>query len=273
MIFLRTKIENFQNEYEIITKNNAGGEISLYNTEYIQNLKYSDLNKIREIINANNLSTLVHLPMYSLDIGTKDRFIKEYSLNILIKSLDIANVLNAKKAVFHMGFNPLNPKKVRNIWYNNFKYEFKKIIEISNQYNIEINVENIWDRDDEIFEKLITDFPDVKLCFDIGHAQAYLNNMKSSDFIIKYKKHITHFHLHDNMLNEDQHLHLGKGKIDFKAYFEIIKENIENYTITLETDLDEEISNDILKTKKLIGSDILWMNLLNTKMGLKKLKK
>jgi len=69
------------------------------------------------------------------------------------------------------------------------------------------------------------------LHLDIGHANLF--GRKPEDFIKKFRNKIKHVHLHDNNGNEDLHLPMGCGSIDWEKTLKTLKKCY-NGTITLE---------------------------------------
>lgn len=255
MIYIRTDLKEIESKIEFLKENRVGAEITLYDTSFLLKTPKEIISEKIKIIKENNIETTVHLPMYGNDYGTKDVFIREYSVDICKKALDIAEEIGAKKAVFHSGFNPLNPPSVRKHWFNIFAVEFRKILDYAKDREIIIASENVWDIESEYFDFVASNFRDdnSKFCFDIGHSQIYLTKVNHAEFFKKYRKLITHIHVHDNNITaEDEHLHIGEGIIDFEKYITLIKDNGINPTYTLEVKFDDKVINDINFLRKRI---------------------
>ena len=118
------------------------------------------------------------------------------------------------------------------------------------EFNIKIAVENTPgfkpQKMNKLFERLeiiskITKFKDIPfyvgICFDIGHAHIRgnpVNYLKKLNPSIK----IYNVHIHDNWGDEDEHLRIGKGIIDFREVFEELsrREYSENMVMEYQTD-------------------------------------
>jgi sugar phosphate isomerase/epimerase len=61
---------------------------------------------------------------------------------------------------------------------------------------------------------LAADIPNVKMCFDLGHAHAYADEKALFE---KYKSKIACSHLHNN-LGSDTHNALSSGEIDYRTF-------------------------------------------------------
>lgn len=122
-----------------------------------------------------------------------------------------------------------NPPQITNEGLNNFK----EVIDYGADFDIDVAIENI--KRIEYVEALLANNQDDKIgfCFDIGHANAFTQNLFSYNWepLIKRLKSV---HIHDNNGKEDLHLIPGKGNIDFDFVFkEILPETKVN--LTLET--------------------------------------
>ncbi len=76
--------------------------------------------------------------------------------------------------------------------------------------------------------------PDLKFHLDVAHAFIE-NRMKGvSDYIEAFRERLVHVHIHDNHGKWDEHLPLGRGKIDFRNVARFLKEISYARTITFE---------------------------------------
>ena len=252
MIYVKDKLANIVKNRDLFIKNGVGVEISLYDTDYIRDVDKEELREIKKILEENEVDRTAHLPIFGLDLGTKDSYIRDYSRDIIVKAMEIAFYLGVKRAVIHSTQTYLTPIHARKKWYSNFKKEFGIINERAKKLGITLLMENVWEKDVDFFDKLFIDFEDVALCFDIGHANVYYKK-NIEEFLKKFGEKITHLHIHDNKLKNDDHLHLGDGVIDFRQYFYWFNRYIENYTVTLETNIGKKLSRDIEIIRDLEG--------------------
>jgi sugar phosphate isomerase/epimerase len=83
----------------------------------------------------------------------------------------------------------------------------------------------------EIFER----FPELKMTFDIGHANIGGSGGKRAlGFLERFHDRIEHIHASDNFGKEDNHLPVGAGTVDFPKIIKAIKGVGYDKTITLE---------------------------------------
>lgn len=143
------------------------------------------------------------------------------------KNLDVTNF------VMHLNDD-------RNIKMSNLGLKrIKKLLKLCEKYNFSIAFENIAKVDNyfEEISSLFLQFPNAKICYDVGHA-----NISGFD-IKKYIDKISVFHLHDNYGLKDEHNLPYDGNLNWESVFEIIKK-VNNPLIVL------EVHNLKIKTEK-----------------------
>lgn len=87
--------------------------------------------------------------------------------------------------------------------------------------------------------KIFEAVSEVHFCLDVGHANLSGQTQLALDLMDNFKDKLKHIHAHDNLGGEpvyenDKHLAVGLGKIDFPAVFKKIKEINFSGTITSE---------------------------------------
>ncbi len=86
----------------------------------------------------------------------------------------------------------------------------------------------------ESFERLLKGMDDVKLHLDVGHCHLNTDRDLVEEFFSVFGERIVHLHFSDNFLNQDNHLPLGSGMIDWKDTVRKLKKYSYERTITLE---------------------------------------
>jgi len=199
---------------------------------YIELIYDKKLNKINPLINGkintNYFKKLTKNKMYSinLDYFTKNNIFKNFSKNknILKKVLNFSNKLKIKIVVIPcIEKNFLsNDKLVKLI------ILLKKLTK--NKYcNISLETENF---NIKLLENLNQK---IGICYDTGNlaisSKYYLKNLE------KNLKYINHIHLKDKKLNSGLSCRLGKGYVNFKKIFFILKKKKYKGAVTFETSL------------------------------------
>ncbi|WP_292460971.1 sugar phosphate isomerase/epimerase family protein [Methanothermococcus sp.] len=165
-----------------------------------------------------DLNYTLHCPLTDLNLASFREKIRNASLDFVKDILKTADRVNANLVVLHPG-------------YCVFKYDYKKasnalikslkdLNDIQKEYSIKITIENMPSYNMFMFreptDEIINNLGDLSITFDIGHS--FLNKNISKFLDDELIEKIAHIHIHDNSGEFDEHLCIGKGKIDFKKY-------------------------------------------------------
>jgi len=118
------------------------------------------------------------------------------------------------------------------------------------------NLSESWSDFLPLFEEIDT----LGMTLDIGHGELLSKENSAYGFITNCFNEIKHIHIHDNLggdsPEDDLHLPLGEGKIDFSSILLDLKGKGYDNNITLEVK-----TNHLLKSKKIIEGILLRENL------------
>jgi sugar phosphate isomerase/epimerase len=104
---------------------------------------------------------------------------------------------------------------------------WKEITDYASREGVTVLLENHTEHNPDaivgLLKELETD--NLKACFDVGHYHAF-GEKAPYEFIDSYPKgSIAEVHLSDNKGDGDTHLSLGRGTIDFPAFFKALTEH------------------------------------------------
>jgi sugar phosphate isomerase/epimerase len=198
--------------------------------ESFDNGRIADLKK-----NNSNLQFSLHLP-HKINIADNIFNLSRSNIKYLFKAIELASKLEAKYIICHMGFFFWFPveKWQREKSLKRFVRNLDKILEICNQHNVIIALENVTPLPhgsehlllgDNVkdFEFVFKQFnsPLLKFCLDTGHA----NMAEGVDtYLERFSNRLVSVHYHDNNGNDDAHLPIGEGNINWNDFATKIKE-------------------------------------------------
>jgi len=182
----------------------------------------------------------VHAPASSLNIASKDDFIREYSIKRIIQGIDFASLLNAKEYVFHTTYIPLITRKSYEKWINKALPVFERIINECKKNDIIPVLENTYETDTDVLKTIFNNFQELNFCLDIGHVYCF-SNLGFNEWLDEFDNKLRVIHIHDNDKDEDSHKDLLSGKINFIKLFERIEDK--NIRINLETSAHSFLEN------------------------------
>jgi sugar phosphate isomerase/epimerase len=216
-----------------------------------------DRNEI-DAIKSIDVDLSMHCPFAALSYAHLIPEVRAPTIKLVEKSLKVAEAIGAKEYIMHGGAVPLwytkpefvNPKRTED-FLDIFVDELKGIFNSASDAGIKILLENLqsnflcgkpWH-----IEYLQNKIDKVGFCFDIAHSELDCLTQE----LLKFK--IDYIHITDNNLQEDEHLAVGKGKIDFKKIFAQIKnKGFDGKIITECLAIDDNI-NSVKKIKAMLG--------------------
>lgn len=249
--------------FDLCVNNNLGIEIqgfynpNLIDTEETEKLILYYKNVLSNFQGGKSL----HAPFWDLNLGTKNPMIKEATMKTFNYAYKVAKELGCTEIVVHNGFVPNTSfyqgwvKNATEFWQEFFADKDDSII---------MMVENQCEEDSEVLKMEIDSVndPRLKVCLDIGHANAN-SNMSVENWIITLGDRIGYLHLHNNHGKQggrpsymnDEHLGLDDGTIDVAEVFSLLEEYCPNAIWNVECKLDYiEKSVETLKSMGYINN-------------------
>ncbi len=196
--------------------------------------------EIEEILHSTDLVLSIHAPLSDLNIASLNDGIWEESVRQIEESIKRAYEFVEKICVVHPGsLSPLsikNPEKA----FERAVAGLKRICWCADEHGLLIAVENMTNivplicRQPEELLHIINEVNEdnIGICFDVGHANTTKN---MDDFLVDdVMKRVIHVHASDNHGDDDRHLPLGSGNIDWKKVFRKLQDNRYGGRIVLE---------------------------------------
>jgi len=127
--------------------------------------------------------------------------------------------------------------------------------ETAETYGLNLAIENLPEKygflmkQPEDFTKFYkeTSLNDIGIALDVGHANL---EAQTEPFLRKLPDKIVHIHVSDNSGENDQHLGIGYGKIDWQGFAETLRGIAYDKTVMVES--TEHVKESLQKLKKLL---------------------
>ncbi len=158
-----------------------------------------------------------HAPFVDLNIASVNESVRRASVDDLKRTIESARVLGIKTVTLHPGHpSMIGAKMVNSVvkWQREALYALSKC---AHDNGVKLALENMpagfWgnaENCDDLLEFI--DGLGMGICWDIGHS--FLAS--SSDTFLSNAGMLSNVHIHDNTGRWDEHLPIGKGKIDFE---------------------------------------------------------
>jgi sugar phosphate isomerase/epimerase len=202
-----------------------------------EDLDFLDIGELENISNTlqeNKLKPSVHAPFLDINLAATDKAIIEVTKKRLVKTIELAKILNASGIVIHPGFDPYRFRAMEDTWFSSAKKNLEPILKYAENEKIVLAIENIFDEHYEYLKKLINffDSPFLGHCFDTGHFNIFAKT-SLEDWLLNMNEHIFSLHLHDNLGYIDQHLPVGEGSFPFLFFFKTLNGNLKWQTLEM----------------------------------------
>lgn len=245
----------YDSSLDFFIKYGLNPEISI-DAAALNRYSLSDFQHITDQLHKFGRTITLHGPFMGLDAGSPDSAVRERTRNCFERMLKLIPVFKPKTVVCHAGYEEKNSGHIRDLW-------IEKSIEIWSWLGAGIRdeggmlvLENVYERRPDdikvLFEHLEKE--NVGFCLDSGH-QAAFGTVPVEAWLESLGSYLYQFHLHDNNGQEDEHLALGRGTIDFKPIFEYLK--------TLKKDppvvtIEPHSKDDLWPCFKYLESNCIW---------------
>jgi sugar phosphate isomerase/epimerase len=183
--------------------------------------------EVHEIAETSGIEFCLHAPFFELNIAAACPAIREASVGVTKKTIDLGQKLGVRDMVLHNGgyvppsppgSSRLNNKNMRNRWENNLE-SVRRITDYAEAKGVTVCLENIGFNAysiDSTFEDLLEIRekvgPALQFTLDMGHARLQEGARRGIDLL---GENIRHIHLTDNFGKTDDHLPLGDGDCDY----------------------------------------------------------
>ena len=128
----------------------------------------------------------------------------------------------------------------RNVFLRNFTDAMKELTQFAAMKSVDLMLENAPPVSESPLESIdsflhvMNAVPALKFHLDVAHAFIENRVKGVKDYINEFGDRLVHVHVHDNHGKWDEHLPLGRGKIDFRKVVRLLKEINYDRTVTFE---------------------------------------
>lgn len=177
----------------------------------------------------------LHGPFTEIHPAAIDYRAKEFGTERLNQAYETAAALGINRMVVHTGWLPFIYFKS---WQAEKGAEFWQRFLADKPADFRIYVENVLEDEPYMLLDMMKqmDNPAIKLCLDVGHANAMTSrDIPVTKWIEVLGPYIGHFHLHNNDGTGDSHNAFDQGNMDFSEVLGAIAENCDSSaTLTIE---------------------------------------
>ncbi len=223
-----------------------GIEIQIeYGTDYYWKCALSRLMKDR----TGGLS--IHGQFFDIDLSAEDLDEKEL-FDYYLWAFELYNRYGAEHFAIHPDGKITAPKTEAEIAQMRLRAtdRIARVTELAKREGVNLLAENLRPKgygmvfDQNHFVELFDQIPDLNCLIDTGHM--YLSGWDFHAVLSQLSNRIRSYHINDTFGLEDEHLPVGRGRIDWGAFFADYKKYTPNAEMVLEykgTSVDDIVSN------------------------------
>ena len=200
-------------------------------------------------------SISLHAPFMDLNPGAIDPMVRSVTQLRFTRVLSAAAVLKPQVVVFHTGYDRWRYNGRTDTWLENSVETWNKVMDTASKVGVRVAVENVFDEDPEALGSLIERIgsPDFGFCFDAGHYNLF-TKVPMEQWFERLGKHLLEVHLHDNDGTADSHWALGKGTVDFKKFFELMRRHNARPVYTVEAHDQDDIEASLAGVRAFLAA-------------------
>ena len=209
----------------------------------LEGFAFADFKRIGKILHDHALSVTLHGPFIDLSAGSTDPAVMALTRNRFKQLLKLVPVFKPKTVVCHAGYDWKRYGYFKAQWIENCLETWSWLANGLAETGTGLMLENVYEEDPQDMLVLFDRLKDLNVgfCLDCGHLSAF-GNSGLKIWLESLGPYIRQLHLHDNHGNNDEHLAMGLGKIDFELLFNYLKSNnISPPIITLEPHQEEDL--------------------------------
>lgn len=188
----------------------------------------------------------VHAPFFDLSPGAMEPLVRQITLQRLTQALQAAGRLGAHLMVVHPGYDRWRYPKLAATWTAQAADTFTPLLALARQFDCRLALENIYEDIPATLTALVDRLDSLWFghCFDIGHWRLF-GSTAQAEWLAAIAPRLFHLHLHDNRGQNDDHLPVGEGIIDYAPLMKLLAGMAAPPSITLEAHNPEELQRSL----------------------------
>jgi sugar phosphate isomerase/epimerase len=132
--------------------------------------------------------------------------------------IELASLYKAKRVIFHAGYDKRRYGTMREFWVEKAVETWSSLAKSLEDAGSILILENVYEDGPEDFLPLFNALKNSGFCLDTGH-QAAFGSTPLDRWVDTLWPYLRQLHLHDNRGENDEHLPMGQGEIDFQTLF------------------------------------------------------
>lgn len=217
-------------------------EIGL-DAEALDAYPFSHAQEVARRLREADLTITFHAPFMDLSPGSPDPKVRDLTRKRLKQVVRLVPLFRPRTVVCHTGYDHRRYWHIRDLWLENSLDTWSQMAGDTQSEGAALMLENVYEQTPDEMVHLLANLRNrgVGFCLDSGH-QAVFSTTPLEMWITSLGPYLGQLHLHDNHGKQDDHLGLGRGRINFRRLFELVMAvSHARPVITLEPHKEEEL--------------------------------
>lgn len=174
------------------------------------------VSRVAGALRGAGLRVSFHGPFVDLAVGSSDPAVRAVAARRFEQILALVPLFRPVTLVAHAGYDWRRHEYFRPVWMEHSVRFWSQLAARLAPFGCRLVLENVFERGPEemaeILARLAAD--GVGLCLDVGHAAAF-GEEPPAGWVERLGRFVGELHLHDNGGRRDEHLPVGRGRIEF----------------------------------------------------------
>jgi sugar phosphate isomerase/epimerase len=213
----------------------------------LDNLDKAEAHQLAKSLDEKGLENTLHGPFRDLSPGGVDPKVLAVTRERIDQTIGVAEIFRAKRVVFHSGYDPWRYQGYEHLWVQNSMETWKPFVLKAERIRTTLAIENVFEKTPVTLLSLLERIgsPHFRHCLDVGHLNVF-GDTPPNQWVEAMVAYIVEIHLHDNNADNDDHLPLGEGNIEFPILFRLIRRYLGDKPIySLEPNREEDLEPSI----------------------------
>jgi sugar phosphate isomerase/epimerase len=210
---------------------------------------------LAEKLHTEGLETTIHGPFSDLSPGGADPKVLAVTRERFDQTMAVAEIFRPQCVVFHPGYDPWRFQGYEDVWLENSLETWALVVERAGRIDVTVAIENVFEKNPTTILSLLEGIqsPHFRHCLDVGHINLF-GNIPMAQWVEAMAPYIAEIHVHDNRGEKDDHLPIGRGDIDFRRLFRLIRRYAKDEPVwCLEPNHEDDIEPSIRAFTKLMN--------------------
>ena len=213
----------YDSHLDLFLQNGLNPEIGL-DGNTLERFALADFADIAARLQERNLTVTLHAPFLDLSPGSPDPAVRDLTCRRFEQMLRLVPLFKPQTVVCHAGYDWQRYSQLKDVWLENSLKTWSWLSARIRDAGAQLMLENVYEKGPEEMQPLFESLGKqrVGFCLDTGH-QAVFSRCPLEHWLAYLGPYLGQLHLHDNGGQNDDHLALGRGEIDFTAFFRHLK--------------------------------------------------